>query len=85
MAQLTEIEKTEITKLVSEFNNLKMQLGDSYINQQIIMRRIDEIKLSYADLEKSLMETYGKDALINIETGDVTLPEKEVKKKNNKS
>jgi hypothetical protein len=75
MVQLTETERTEINKLVSEFNTLKMQLGDTYMNQQALLKKIEEVKLSYSKVEVSLMETYGKDAVINVETGEVSLPE----------
>jgi|TARA_R110000824_G_scaffold68917_1_gene177664 hypothetical protein len=75
MGQLTETERTEINKLVSEFNTLKMQLGDTYMNQQALLKKIEEVKLSYSKVEVSLMETYGKDAVINVETGEVSLPE----------
>lgn len=72
MAQLTEAEKGKITSLVSQFNNLKLQLGDTYLNQQSLLMKIDEVKVQYAEVEKELMEAYGKDAVINIETGEVT-------------
>jgi|TARA_B110000879_G_C11025426_1_gene452677 hypothetical protein len=75
MGQLTETERTEINKLVSEFNTLKMQLGDTYMNQQALLKKIEEVKESYSKVEVSLMETYGKDAVINVETGEVSLPE----------
>jgi len=75
MGQLTETERTEINTLVSEFNTLKMQLGDTYMNQQAILKKIEEVKESYSKVEVSLMETYGKDAVINVETGEVSLPE----------
>ena len=52
-----------------------MQLGDTYMNQQALLKKIEEVKLSYSKVEVSLMETYGKDAVINVETGEVSLPE----------
>jgi len=75
MGQLTTEEKTGLTKLVSEFNTLKMQLGDTFMNQQALLGKISEVKESYSTLEASLMETYGEDAVINIETGEVNKPE----------
>lgn len=83
MGQLTETERTEINTLVSEFNTLKMKLGDTYMNQQAILKKVEEVKESYSKVEVSLMETYGKDAVINVETGEVSLPEekKEVEMK----
>jgi hypothetical protein len=81
MAQLTEAEKGKITSLVSQFNNLKLQLGDTYLNQQSLLMKIDEVKVQYAEVEKELMEAYGKDAVINIETGEVTEKVEEPKMK----
>jgi len=72
MAQMTEAEKEKITTLISQFNNYKLQLGDTYLNQQSLMKKIDEVKVEYALVEKELMETYGSDAIINVETGEVT-------------
>jgi len=84
MAQLTETEKEKITMLVSQFNNYKLQLGDTYLNQQSLLKKIDEVKAEYALVEKELMETYGSDAVINVETGEVTekpeAPEMKVEK-----
>jgi len=81
MAQMTEVEKEKITTLISQFNNYKLQLGDTYLNQQSLMKKIDEVKVEYALVEKELMETYGSDAIINVETGEVTeKPKMKVKK-----
>lgn len=81
MAQMTEAEKEKITTLISQFNNYKLQLGDTYLNQQSLMKKIDEVKVEYALVEKELMETYGSDAIINVETGEVTeKPEMKVEK-----
>lgn len=81
MAQMTEAEKEKITTLISQFNNYKLQLGDTYLNQQSLMKKIDEVKVEYALVEKELMETYGSDAIINVETGEVTeKPKMKVKK-----
>ena len=84
MAQLTEVEKEKITSLISQFNNLKLQLGDTYLNQQNLLKKIEEVKDEYALVEQELMETYGSDAAINLETGEVTekpeAPEMKVEK-----
>ena len=44
MAQLTEVEKEKITLLISQFNNLKLQLGDTYLNQQNLLKKIQTIE-----------------------------------------
>ena len=53
---LTEAEKEKITMLVSQFNNYKLQLGDTYLNQQNILKKIDDVKVEYALVEQELME-----------------------------
>ena len=84
MAQLTETEKEKITMLVSQYNNYTRLLADPYLNQQSVLKMIDEVKAEYALVEKELMETYGSDAVINVETGEVTekpeAPEMKVEK-----
>ena len=52
-------------------------MGDAYIAQQMIMKKIDEVKVSYSAMEEELVSVYGQEATINIETGEVTIPEKE--------
>jgi hypothetical protein len=56
-----------------------MQLGDTVISQTNILKKVDELRVSYAEAEQELVKTYGKDAVINIETGEVTEPTEEVK------
>ena len=72
MAKLTEKELETIKELVKEFNQAKIQLGDTVISQANILKRVDDIKISYAQAEEGLISKYGKDAIINIETGEVT-------------
>jgi hypothetical protein len=75
MAQLTEQELSEIKNLINEFNQAKIQLGDTVISQTNILEKVGSIKSSYAKAEENLISKYGKDATINIETGEVTEPE----------
>tara|TARA_R110000803_G_scaffold68172_1_gene129914 strand:+ start:109 stop:348 length:240 start_codon:yes stop_codon:yes gene_type:complete len=77
MQKLTEQELTNVRELVNQFNTLKIQLGDAYIAQQMIMKKIDEVKVSYSAMEEELVSVYGQDATINIETGEVSITEKE--------
>tara|TARA_R110000796_G_scaffold120774_1_gene234933 strand:+ start:112 stop:354 length:243 start_codon:yes stop_codon:yes gene_type:complete len=79
MDKLTKEELANIQGLVSEFNQVKMQLGDTVISQTNILKKVDELRVSYAEAEQELVKTYGKDAVINIETGEVTEPTEEVK------
>ena len=72
MAHLTEQELGLIRSLVQEFNSLKMQLADTVMHQQALSKKIEEVRLSYVKMEESLIEVYGKDASINIDTGEIT-------------
>tara|TARA_B110000977_G_scaffold199432_1_gene286807 strand:- start:8800 stop:9042 length:243 start_codon:yes stop_codon:yes gene_type:complete len=80
MKHLEEIELTRIQKLVSEFNQLKIQLGDTVITQNKLLTDVSNLKLEYATQEQVLIEKYGSDAIINIQTGEITEPEPDVKK-----
>jgi hypothetical protein len=79
MDKLTEKELTTIQGLVNEFNQAKIQLGDTVISQTNILKKVEELRVTYAEAEAGLVETYGKDAVINIETGEVTEPTEEIK------
>ncbi len=80
MKHLEEVELTGIQKLVSEFNQLKIQLGDTVITQNKLLTDVSNLKLEYATQEQVLIEKYGSDAIINIQTGEITEPEPDVKK-----
>jgi len=76
--KLTEEELTLLQELQAEFNTLKMSLGDTILQQNQLMEKVAECKGKFAAEEVKLMEKYGKNATINLETGDVTdAPEEE--------
>ena len=81
MDKLTKEELANIQGLVSEFNQVKMQLGDTVISQTNILKKVDELRVSYAEAEQELVKIYGKDAVIDIATGEVTEPTEEIKEK----
>jgi hypothetical protein len=72
MQQVTQAELTKIQELNSEFNKAKMAIGDMELQKQQILRHIEELKIEFSAHEKSLIDTYGADAVINIQTGEVT-------------
>tara|TARA_R110002167_G_scaffold38063_2_gene118791 strand:- start:175 stop:414 length:240 start_codon:yes stop_codon:yes gene_type:complete len=76
MENLTSGELANLQKVVQQFNQAKMQLGETVIAQENLLASVKEIKVAYSEIEKSLMETYGADALINIETGEISKEEK---------
>ena len=72
MNQISQEELTKIQELNSEFNKAKMAIGDAELQKQTIIRHIEELKLQFSAHEKSLIDKYGADAVINIQTGEVT-------------
>lgn len=71
-AQVTQEELAKIQELNSEFNKAKMAIGDVELQKLTIVRHIEELKAQFTIHENLLIEKYGADAVINIQTGEVT-------------
>jgi hypothetical protein len=76
---LSKEELTLLQALQQEFNTVKMQLGDTILQQHQLMEKVADVKQKFAVEEVKLMEVYGKDAVINLENGEVTEKEEEPK------
>ena len=75
-----KVEKQELEslqKLNKEFNRIKLQLGDLSLQKHSLCLQVEGIKGEFQVLEKDLMEKYGVDSVINLETGEVKEKEKE--------
>lgn len=70
--QVTQEELIKIQELNSEFNKAKMAIGDVELQKQQILNHIEGLKVQFSSHEKELIEKYGADAVINIQTGEVT-------------
>ena len=46
-------------------------IGDVEIQKASIMSEIANIKMRFAQTEKKLIDKYGKDSVINLQTGEV--------------
>ena len=69
-----QLEKQELKSIQDaqlNFNKSKMQLADNALQQQAIIKEIDEINSNFAVLEQDLIKKYGQDSSINMETGEV--------------
>ncbi len=71
MVKLSEQELESFRELVNNFNDTKMKLADTVMAQSSLMKEVDELKKIYATEESLLIEKYGKDSVINIQTGEV--------------
>lgn len=72
---ITQEELSTIQGMNSDFAKAKMGLGDIELQKQALLRAIDELKSTFASHEKMLIEKYGSDAVINMQTGEVTKKE----------
>tara|TARA_R100001224_G_C3950133_1_gene125435 strand:+ start:205 stop:450 length:246 start_codon:yes stop_codon:yes gene_type:complete len=77
MKKITDEELKSLQTMTAEFNKLKTQLGDLTLQKHGICLRVEELKAEFQGVEKSLMETYGADSIINMETGEIKEKEKD--------
>ena len=71
MTKIAENELQELQGLHAEFNKIKSQLGDIALQEHALCLKTEANRKSFQDLEKGLMEKYGENAVINLETGEV--------------
>lgn len=69
---LTKEELEATQAMHNEFNKLKIQLADVELQKHGLLKHIDMLRLEFQKHEKGLMDKYGEDAIINIQTGEVT-------------
>jgi hypothetical protein len=69
--KLTEQELSQLQTLNKDFNNAKSQLGDLTLQKHGLCLKVERIKGEFQALESSLTDKYGKDAVINLETGAI--------------
>ena len=79
MKKIEEQELKKLQELNTEFAQLKTNLGDLTLQKHGICLRVEEIKSEFQKAEKSLMDKYGQNSVINLETGEVK-PKEEVEK-----
>ena len=77
MKKITDKELEGLQTMTTEFNNLKTQLGDLTLQKHGVCLRVEELKAEFVELEKSLMDKYGSDSIINMETGEIKEKEKD--------
>ena len=78
--KIDEKELASLQELNTEFNKFKTQLGDLSLQKHGICLRVEELKTEFQMLEKALMEKYGVDSVINLETGEIKQKRKRCRK-----
>lgn len=69
---LTKEELEKIQAMHNEFNRLKIQVADAELQKQSVLRNIELLRGEFSKHEQELMAKYGEDAVINVQTGEVT-------------
>ncbi len=70
--KIEEQELNDLQQLNGEFNKIKTQLGDAELQKHSLLKRVEELRGEFSALEVSLTEKYGKDTVVNLETGEIT-------------
>ena len=71
---LTDEELKKVQKLNQDFMNAKVGIADAEVQKKVMLDALEKIKVDFAEVEKDLTTTYGKNATINLQTGVVTDP-----------
>ncbi len=76
---LTEEELRTTQIMHNEFNKLKLHLAETSLQKHGLLKQIDLLRNDFSQHENILMEKYGTDAVINIQTGEITRNQHDVK------
>lgn len=72
---LTNEELEFIKAGTSEFNKIKLSIADAELQKQRLFAQAEKIIEAFNNNEKVLIEKYGADSVINMQTGEVTKKE----------
>jgi hypothetical protein len=70
--KLTNEELQTLQALNAEFNKMKMLLGDMEMQKHSVLQSVNDIRNKFGQHERLLIEKYGADAVINMQTGEVS-------------
>jgi hypothetical protein len=79
MANLTAEELEFIKTGSAEYTKIKINLGELELQKQGLLFQAEKIREAFSNNEKGLIKKYGADAVINMQTGEVTQKEQEKK------
>jgi hypothetical protein len=69
--KLEEKELKSLRDLNSEFQSLKVQLGELSIQKNSVIKRVDLIRVEFESIESELIKKYGENSVINLQTGEI--------------
>ena len=65
-------ELKSLQSLHTQFSQMKVMLGDLELKKGEVMEDIKHLKSLFADAETKLIEKYGPNSVINLQSGEVT-------------
>jgi hypothetical protein len=68
---LTEEELNFIKQGTQEFTKIKISIGDLELQKQGLIKQSEKIIEAFNNNEKVLVEKYGANSIINMQTGEV--------------
>jgi len=74
--KITEAELVEVQSMNNAFNQLKLKIADTELTKEHLLAEVKKLKDSYKLVEDRLTEKYGEDAVIDIQTGEISEKEK---------
>jgi hypothetical protein len=69
---LTEDELNNLRSMNTSLTNARKRLGDLEMEKWDVLQAISSMRNSMEMFEKSIIERYGADSVINLQTGEVT-------------
>jgi hypothetical protein len=76
MANLTAEELEFIKTGSAEYTKIKISLGELELQKQGLIKQAEGVINAFKNNEKILIEKYGENTVINMQTGEVTQKEK---------
>ena len=70
--KLTEEELKRIQDLNQDFTKAKLEIADNVLRQEMALKQLEDLRVTFGVEEKKLAEIYGQDAVIDLATGIVT-------------
>tara|TARA_R100001591_G_scaffold114331_2_gene128537 strand:+ start:642 stop:917 length:276 start_codon:yes stop_codon:yes gene_type:complete len=75
--KLSTEELGKLQVLNTNFQNIKIEIADCEVKKVNLLAQLKVYRDEFAAIEKELIKTYGDNAKINLQTGEVTQPEEE--------
>ena len=69
--KLTKEELSNLQELNNAFNATKNQLADIELNKMSVVANLASLRSKFSEMEQTLVEKYGQDSVINLQTGEV--------------